>query len=367
MRLRFSKEDLFRYLQMLEGVVPTRSTMPILSNMLITAKETVIEVAATDLEVGVRVVVPGEVEEPGAITIGARKLFEIVRELPPEEVIMSTTANNRLELKCGEGVYKIIGLEPDDFPAIPSIEPENVFAMDSDNLCGMLNKVSFCASTDDTRVILNGVYLNFDQEKSDVVATDGRRMALAKQPPAILEGEDPIKVILPLKAVDRIPKLFAEGLNVNIQMKDSQIIFSDAEATLVSRLIEGEYPNYEQLIPNEDRTEMTFNVSETLGSLRRVALLSNPKTYAIRLDIDSLTAWFSAQTPDLGEAQDSLGITGGHGELQVAFDARFLREAIASIRTDDFRVQFKDGASAMLLKPTDTDDHVCLIMPMRLE
>ena len=367
MRLKFGKEDLHRYLQMLEGIVPTRSTLPILSNVLITATETVIEMTATDLEVAVRVAVPGEVEEVGAITISAKKLFDIVRELPPEEVTMTATANNRLELSCGEGVYKIIGLEPDEFPEIPRIETNDGFAMDSDNLCAMMEKVSFCASTEETRVILNGVYLNLDQDITDIVATDGRRMALATHPPILPDGQEPIKVILPLKAVSRIPKLFAEGLNVNISLKNNQIIFEDAEATLVSRIIEGEYPNYRQLIPENDRTEMTFSVADTLAAIRRVSLLSNPKTYSVRLDIEGLIASLSSQTPDLGEARDALGVKTGQGELQVAFDARFLREAIAHIQTEDFRMLFKDSTSSILVKPTDTEDHICLVMPMRLE
>ena len=367
MKLKFGKEDLHRYLQMLGGIVPTRTPLPILSNVLITATDAVIEIAATDLEVAVRVAVPGEIEEPGAITISAKKLFEIVRELPPEEVTMTTTENNRLELVCGEGVYKIIGLESDDFPQTPTIAPDGGFAMDSDNLCSMMEKVAFCASIGDTRVTLNGVFMHISQDITDIVATDGRRMALATHPPIMPAGQEPIKVILPLKAVNRIPKLFAEGLNVNISLQDNQIIFSDAEATLVSRIIEGEYPEYRRLIPGNDWTEITFNVADALSAIRRVSLLSNPKTYSVRLDIDGLLAYLSAQTPDLGEARDAIGIKSGQGELKIAFDARFLREAIAHIQTEDFRMLFKDGVSSILIKPTDNEDHICVIMPMRLE
>lgn len=368
MKLRFSKEDLFRHLQMLEGTVPNRgNTLPILSNLLITATDTVIEITATDLEVAVRVVVPGTIEEPGDITISARKLFEIVRELPPEEITMTTTANDRLQLACGEGVYKVIGLPSDEFPEIPTVEDVK-FSMDSDDLCQMMERVAFCASTEDTRVILNGVHLNLDHERTDFVATDGRRMAASFHAPLLSEGADPVSIILPLKAVSRIPKLFADSMDVNIGLNNNQIVFSDAEATLSSRLIEGDYPNYKGLLPElDDYSTVSFSASSSLASLRRVSLLSNPKTYAIRMDIEGLMAWFSSQTPDLGEAREGMEVTGGQGELQVAFDARFMREAIASIDSDNFRLQFKDGQTALLIKPASDDNHLCLIMPMRLE
>ena len=231
----------------------------------------------------------------------------------------------------------------------------------------MIEKTEFSASTEETRYFLNGLYFDLTPEITQIVATDGRRLAVASSDTLMPPPEEPIGVIVPLKAVREISKTFAESAEVKVSLLENQILFADDDSTLTSRLVEGEYPKYQQIIPSDNEIHLTLNVDKMLGGLRRVALLSNPKTYSIRLDIQDGKVRISAKTPELGEAYETVDVTGGEGEIQIAFDARFLVEAVGHIQAEDFRLELKDSLSAAVLKPADGEGHLCLIMPMRLE
>ena len=366
MELAFSKDELFRSIQILQGVAAGRNTLPILSNVLVRAANDRIEIAATDLEVAIRIVVPGTIFEEGAITVSARKLGEVVRELPPEEIKFTTTENYRVELACGAGVYKIIGLSDDEFPEIESIRGD-FFTVEAEVLRSMIDKTEFSASTEETRYFLNGLYLHLTPEKSEVVATDGRRLAVASSEALIPAPEEPIGVIVPLKSVREIMRAFEASTEVKISLLDNQIIFADDESTLTSRLIDGEYPKYEQIIPKNHEDRITVNAETLLSATRRVALLANPKTFSIRFNIQADQIEVSAKAPDLGEAYETVAINSGNGSLEVAFDARFFIDALSHIGTEEVVIEFKDSLSAAVLKPVGEDNHLCLIMPMRLE
>ena len=366
MELGFKKEDLLGCLQVLQGVAAGRNTLPILSNVLIRAANGQIEIAATDLEVGIKIGVPGTILDEGAITISAKKLVEIVRELPPADIKLSTTANDRVEIICGEGVYKIIGLPDDEFPDLPAIQGD-FFTIDGKALRSAIHKTEFSAATEETRYFLNGLYFLFTPEDTQVVATDGRRLAITSSAALTPPPQEPIGVIIPLKGVKEITKTFAESAEVRICLLDNQIILADDSSTLTSRLVEGEYPKYQQIIPKDNEIQVVLEAEKFLGALKRVALLANPKTYSIRLDIQENAIKISAKTPELGEAYETVELKSGNGDIQIAFDARFLMEAVRHIQTEDVLLELKDSLSATILKPVGEDDHLCLIMPMRLE
>ena len=366
MELAFTKDELLRSIQILQGVAAGRNTLPILSNVLVRAADNRIEMSATDLEVAIKIVVPGTIFEDGAVTVSARKLGEVVRELPPEEIKFTTTENHRVEITCGSGVYKIIGLSDDEFPEIESIRG-GFFTVPAEVLQSMVDKTEFAASTEETRYFLNGVYLYLTSEKSEVVATDGRRLAVATSEALMPAPEEPVGVILPLKAVREFMRTFEESTEVKICLLENQIVFSDDESTLASRLVDGEYPKYEQIIPKDHDNRITVNVENLLSATRRVALLANPKTFSIRFDIQTNQIAVSAKAPDLGEAYETVTVNSGDGSLEVAFDARFLIDALSHIGTEEVLIEFKDALSAAVLKPVGEDNHLCLIMPMRLE
>jgi DNA polymerase III subunit beta len=366
MELVFSKEELLKAIQVLQGVAAGRNTLPILSNILIRAADGQIEIAATDLEVGIKIAVPGTVIDEGGITVSARKLAEIVRELPPEEIRLSTTANDRVEIACGDGVYKIIGLPDDEFPDLPSIQ-SNFFTMDAGILCSTIQKTEFAASVEEARYFLNGLYFHLTPEMTKFVATDGRRLAVASSEALTPAPEEPTGVIIPLKAVREIAKTFDESAEVKVCLLENQILFADDDATLTSRLVEGEYPKYEQIIPADHDIHTVVNTEKFLNAVRRVALLANEKTHSIRLDITEDTIRVSARAPELGEAYETVPIIEANGTIEIALNARFLVDVLRHIDTDDVRIEFKDSQSAAVLKPVGEDNHLSLIMPMRLE
>lgn len=366
MELLFEKENLVKAIQVVQGVAAGRNTLPILSNVLIDATSDQIVIASTDLEVGIRMVVPGTITDGGAITLSARKLAEIARELPPAEIKFSTTGNDRIEIVCAQGTYKMIGLPDDEFPNLPTIQ-DDFFTIEGEVLQSMIYKTEFAASTDETRYFLNGLYFYLTAEITQMVATDGRRLAIASSDPLTPTPQTPMGIIVPLKAVREIAKTFAESQAVRLCLRENQIIFADDVATLTSRLVEGEYPKYEQIIPKDNDGQVIFDVELFFSALRRVALFANPKNYSIRLDIHENTVKISAKTPEFGEAEETVELKSSNGEIEIAFDARFIMDVLRHIQTEEVAMEFKDPLSAVVLKPVGEDNHLGLIMPMRLE
>lgn len=385
MKLTFEKKELANAIQILQNVSAGRTTLPVLGNVLVKADEH-IEMAGTDLEVSINMDVEGSIAEPGSITIPAKKLSEIVRELPDEEIEINTTSNDRIEIRCGEGEYKMIGLPSSEFPEIPSTL-ENYFTIKADSLTEMIEKTEFAAATDESRYFLNGVFFRFSSEETKLVATDSRRLAMVEG--KVIESlSSEIGVIVPLKAVKSVQKAFAKDDEVKIGLLDNQIVFSTEDTMLVSRLIEGDYPNYEEVIPKDNETEIRLDTKEFLNVLQRVALLSNPKTYSIKVNFEGSNIMVSARTPELGEAQEDFEANSGEGNLSVSFDSRYIIDALKHVDTQEVVLNLKDSLAAVLIHPfenSDTDDervasdelsagqsvgtssldYIYLIMPMR--
>ncbi len=366
MELTFERDDLLDSLQVLQGVASGRTTLPILSNVLINAAGGTIECMATDLEVGIRMKVEGTITEEGAITVSAKKLGDIVKELPADKPIhLATTANDRVEITCGEGVYKIIGLPDEEFPQLPSIEGE-ALKIGGETLRDVLQKTEFAASTEEVRYFLNGLYFNFLEQGTEVVATDGKRLALARCEPLTPPGEAN-GFIVPLKAVREIARTFADAGEISVSIFENQILFTDENATLTTRLVEGEYPKYEKIIPESPEDRVVISKDGILRAAKRVALLSNPKNYSICLDIDSEHVQVSAKTPELGEAHETLPVESSTGSVRIGVDARLLIDALSHIKTESLSIEFSGELNPVLIKPVDDDDYVSLIMPMRLD
>jgi DNA polymerase-3 subunit beta len=390
MELTFEKDELLRAVQVLQGVAGSRNTLPILSNILVKAQDEQIEMSATDLEVGIRIKVNGTIVEPGSITIPARKIAEIIRELPPSVVKIITTANDRVEIECERGVYTMIGLASDDFPPMMSM-PEEFFTINTETFKTMIAKTAFAASTEETRYYLNGVFLHLTPEESRIVATDGRRLAMAKSSAAeaitefvsnlepsselTLSTQDvpqdgkqkAIGVIVPIKAVGEIRRTFAESENLNISISENQIIFSDAASTLTSRLVEGEFPDYERIIPKDNDINIYLDTQQLLAVVRRVSLLANPKTLLIKFETQDGILKVSATNPDFGEAHEEMEIKSGDGNIVIAFSAKFAVDVLTHIDSEEVLLNLKDPLSAALLKPGDDENYLYLIMPMRLD
>ena len=365
MELTFEKHDLLHALQVLQSVASGRNVLPILSNVLIQAADENIECVATDLEVGIKIKVEGVIQEDGAITVSAKKLADIVKELPEDKTIhFVTTANDRVEITCGDGVYKIIGLSDEEFPQLPSVDGHSL-AIDGETLRAVIRKTEFAAATEDVRYYLNGLYFNFLEDKTEVVATDAIWLALDHcepfKAPENVEG-----FIVPLKAVKEIERTFAESDKVQISILENQVLLADDKATLTTRLVEGDYPKYQEVIPEAPEGTAIASKEQLLQASRRVALLSNPKSYAICVEIDTEQIQVSVNTPELGEAHETLPVESSTGQIRFGIDARLLIETLTHIETESVAIEFTSEVKPIFFKPIGEEGHLCLVVPMRL-
>ena len=366
MELIFKKDELLYTLQMLQGIAGGRNTLPILSNVLIRAQDGNIECAATDLEVGITIKVLGEIIEEGAITVSAKKLSDIVRELPDKPIQLVTTANDRVEITCGEGVYKIIGLSDEEFPEIPSADESDIL-IGGETLCSVIHKTQFAASSDEVRYTLNGLYFNLMDDKTEVVATDGTRKLALTYCPSLKSADESEGFIVPLKSVIVFSKVFAESSEVSISHQKNQLLFSDENKTLTTRLVEGEYPPYQKLFRDTSDGRIVISKESILHATRRVSLLSDPKNYLTSLEIDSEQIRISAKTPELGEAHETISVESGTGSTRIGLDARVLLDVLTHIETESIIFEFTGEFMPLIVKPIGDIQHTCFIMPMRLE
>ena len=323
MKLTFQKDGLLMALQSVQGVTGT-SSLPILSNVMIRTVDGGIECVATDLEISISMSIPGDIIEPGAITIKSKRITDIVKELPNNESIQfKTTEKDRVIIECGSGKYDLVGMSADEFPEMQVLEGESL-TMSGQNLCDLIFKTEFAAATEEVRYFLNGVFFKLTPEFTDVVATDGKRLALAKCDPMVSDEESGI--IIPLKTVREVSKIYSESVEVRILVVGNKILFSDGIATLVSRLIEGDYPNYMNIIPESTPGKAIVNRVALLSAIRRVSLLSNPHNFAVALHIGhespSEGVMVYSKAPELGEAREVVSIESASQSEVIGFDAR---------------------------------------------
>ena len=367
MKLTFERDELLYPLQMLRGVASEQDTSPMPSNVLIRAKGNTVECMVTDMEIGIRRKVEGTVREEGTITVSAEKLGDIVEGWPTEKPIdMATTTDGRVEITCGNDLYKIIELADEEFPQFPSID-EGALAIDGKTLRSVLHKTEFAASTEKARrTFLNGLYFNLFEDRTEVVGCDGKQLAVAYCEPFGL-SEDTDGFIVPLKAVKEIGRTFADSSEVRISRVANQILFADARATLTAQLVDAEYPKYEKIIPESPKMHAVVQKEPILHATRQISLVSDPKTFKICLEIDEQQIRVSAETPEIDEAYETLAVESSTGSIRIGFDARLLIEALTHIGTESLVLEFSGELEPVILKPIGEEGHICLIMPMLLK
>lgn len=374
MKFQINKDHFSNGLQQVLNVVATRSTMPILSNVLIEAKEGHISLTTTNLDLGIRCRIKANVSESGALTLPVRKLATIVRELPQTDVFIESGDNNQAKITSGGSNFKIMGIAPDEFPPLPSFENRKVFELGQGEIVSMLKSVSYAQSTDENRYILNGVYFNFADEKLTLVATDGRRLGLTALDLEISD-ENTGSLILPAKTVGELERLLGKGEKVKIAFNDRQAAFEiaidDAEETglidhlyLVSKVVEGNYPNYRQVIPKETEHRVKIERELMLECVHRAALVTSDKSVSVKLKMSKNLLEISGQSSEYGESHESMAIAYDGPEVQVAFNPQFLMEPLKALTKDEVFFEFKDELSPGLFKTLD--NFICVVMPLRL-
>jgi DNA polymerase-3 subunit beta len=362
-KFRVTKEKILDGLQRVQNVVSTRTTLPILSNTLLQAGKDRLSLTTTDLDVAVRCSVEAEVSKPGATTLPARKLFSILREAPAAEIEIEVDERNAASIRCGSSFYKIMGLPEEEFPQFPKAEGGKALKLDQVALRDMLKKTAYAVSSDETRYVLNGVYMSFKTDKLTVVATDGRRLALIERDLEVPKGGES-ELILPSKAVGELQRLLADTGDVLLSLGENQIIFTLGDTILVSKLIEGTYPNFRQVIPTEAKERVQLERETLLAALHRASILASEKSQSVKLNFDKNTLTITATTPEVGEAKETLSINYKGKEITIAFNPQYLMDPLRNLDADEVFMELTDELSPGVVKVNEPFLYV--LMPMRL-
>lgn len=368
MRFTIAREKLQDGLSAVIATVPAKTTLPVLSNILLETNERGIRLSGTDLDMAVSTEVTADVETQGAITVPAKKLAEIVRELPSAPVRMSAVGEQKITLECGRSRFRLLGLPRDEFPTFPVVKFSESWRIKSGELQKLIAHTAFAVSTEESRPILNGVLWELRAEKMRMVATNGHRLAKIDVPVVGQDGRSE-DLIIPPKALEQLRRLFPAEEDLEIARGENHLGFRSPLTAVYTRLIEGPYPPYEQVIPRDNDRIALADKNALSQALKRMSVVASDQTHRIRMSFNAGMAKFSVQTPDLGEAQDELPVTYEGDALDIGFNASYLLEILRNMPTDEVRLTFKAPERAATVEPVGWNDpaqYMCLIMPLRL-
>jgi DNA polymerase-3 subunit beta len=364
MKLKVSKQELQDRLSNIQNIVEKKSTMPILSHFLLDVRKDGCFITATDIETAMREPMEAASEQEGRLCIPARKLFEIVREVEGEITIQSEDAQ-WIKAGAGKSSFRLACLAPEEFPAWPEMKEAYELEIDSGVLLQMIENTLYSAGESDTRYTLNGLLFNLNQNDLTVVGTDGHRLAcITRQMPKAVEEER--KVIVPRKTASELRKFLGAEGTVSVVIGANHILFRIGDIEFLARLIEGTYPNYQQVIPEGNDKEVKANREALVKALRRVSVISRERSNAVKVDIAPSLMSLSSSNPDLGEASDEVAVEYSGEALSVGFNARYMLDVFAAMSSENVVLELKDQLSPTLLKQEDDDSYKCVIMPMRI-
>lgn len=364
MKLIVNKDVVLEGLQKVQSIVATRSTLPVLYNVYLKAEKDKLWLTATDLEVTVRTSVDAKVSRTGGATLPARRLFSIFRELPANDIEIDVDDKDVAAIRSGASFFKIIGISEDEFPPLPKFQGSRSYSLDQKLFKAMLSSTHYAASRDETRFILNGVLLSFKGGKLHLVATDGRRMAMWEQDLESSREMDGDWVV-PSKTVSELLKSLKDEGDLKIQVSDSQIAFEFDSMLVISKLIEGTYPNFRQVIPPKSDERVVLERELLLNAIRRVALLVSDKSNSITLAFGKDNVEISAVAADIGEAKEKVAVKYRGKEIAISFNPEFLMDPLRNLAADEVSLDFTDELSPGVLR--SDKPFLYVIMPMRVK
>lgn len=372
MKFSADKKDLMVLLAKTQNVVEKKNTMPILVNVLLEVESDKLTIFATDLEVSLTDNIKVKSSSDGKVAVNAKNLFDIIKELNDGPVELKKKENNWLQIKQEKSVFNIVGISSEEYPVFPSYSAKSFTKFDSKVLLDMIEKTIYSVSNDETRYHLNGVYFEKYEEGGEnfyrMVATDGHRLSLVDR---LVVTDDTLKagqgVIIPRKGLGEIRKLL-DGVNDNFEMaiEGSQLIIRQDSTVLMVRLIEGKYPNYKQLIPQNLKQNITVNRGRFSVSLKRVSLLSNQKSKGITLTLSSGKMEITSNNPELGDAKEELDVDYSGSDLKIGFNAKYILDILNSCDGEEVDVHLSDQLSPGLVQPNGDSNYKCVVMPMRI-
>ena len=369
MKLHLTKAELFDGIQTVQSAISVRSTLPVLGNILFEASEKGLRLSATDLEVGIRTWIKADVIENGAVTIPAKILADFLRTLEDDrEVKLEVVENNKVEVRSGRDRLNITGLPKEDYPVLPEFDETKAVTIPKATLREMLKKTMFAASSDETRYVLNGVHIIIDEGKATAVATDGRRLAYIQR---AVPGKDlQIKVIIPSKAVQEVMRLLADEKSnsekLNVSFTDNQASFFDGSTVILSRLIEGHFPNFEQVIPKSKEIQLRLNRANFLASVTRAAVGTLERGGSVRLTLVKGTLKIQAAAQGRVEVESEIATNYEGGEMEVAFNPLYLIDVLKALEQTDVVVELTTAMNPGVVRPADDEAYRYVMMPMKI-
>ncbi len=371
MKLTIKKEEILKGLQRIQGVVEKKNTMPILSNMLLTAEANSVEIVATDLEIGLRGHYVAEVEKPGAVTVSAKKMYEIVRELPAEDVQIRVEDSNWVKIISGQSQFKLVGLPKDEYPALPDVAEEGMIVIDGDTLRDMIKKTLFSVGENDARYVLNGLFVHMSQTKGGLnirmVGTDGHRLSMIDRIVDAKHKEE--SLIIPKKAMMELRKILEEDTpkaELRLGFSKNHALFKRDGLVMVSKLIDGNYPNYQQVVPAKSTKKVTVSKDVFTHAVKRVSILSKEKTNAVKLQLEKDRLILSTNNPEVGEATEELTVDYKGEGVAIGFNSRYLMDVLSSMDRQQIALELNDSLSPCLITEEGDEHYKCVVMPMRV-
>lgn len=349
MKFTFTRDSFLRGLQMVQSVISPRSTLPILYNVLVKTEKGSLSLMATDLTVWIKYLMKIETQKSCASTFQARRLLNIVREMPNEEIEIDIDEKDIATINYGASEYKVLGLSADEFPPLPPFETARAFSVGQQAFKEMLKKTGYAASLDESRQILSGILLSFKDQKLTMVATDGRRLALVEQE-IEMPGDGQVDIVIPNKTVNELIKVLGDEGALKVQVLPNLAAFDLGETLVVTKLVEGSYPNFRQVIPSQCEERVVVDRERLLAALRRVALMTNEKYPSVKVAFEKNKMSISAVTPDIGEAHESVPTKYTGKLIAMAFNPDFMMDPLRSLTSDEVSIELVDDMSPAIIK-----------------
>ena len=363
MKLVIEKEDLAEGLNKVQSIVHQKVTIPILANVLLEAKDDSLVLTTTDLDVSIQCSIKADVQQPGGITLPAKRLTNLVRELPSAQVEIATNDEEQARIVCGNSEFNLVGISEDDYPPLPEYGGGNSYTLDQGVLKDMLRKTSYAASVDESRFILNGSLLKFDDTNLTVVATDGRRLAMTEQK---LEGKKAgnREEVVPTKTVNELIRSLGDEGDVIIYFAEKQIAFTFGGLIVISKVIDGTFPTFEQVIPKSSTYRISMDREGLMQAVRRAAMVTTEHSSSVRLTFENNQLQIAAATADVGESDERIPIKFDAEKISTTFNPDFIIEPLRQLESDEVFVEISDNLSPAVIK--SDIPFIYVIMPLRL-
>ena len=368
MKIKIDRVELLKGIQVVGNVITPKNILPILSNILFETTKNKIKLTTTDLDIGISITLDAEILEPGAITLPTKRLSDIIKELPLGSVSITTKKNNIVDIQLENCEFKLMGLPREEFPKLPELKDKDVIVFEQEVLRNMLYLTSFAVSHEETRYVLNGLLLEIKEVQGEdltavkFVGTDGRRLAVIEKK-LKLKGRKDIKMIIPYKSIQELMRNLKDEGEVSLAVAANQVFFEMDGVVIISRLIEGDFPDYQKVIPHPSNTKIKLNKEEFILVLRRANLLTTPDFQAVKFELFKNKLVVSKSTPDVGEFREEIPLEYSGKELVVGFNPHYFLEMLKNWKEEDFTLEFYDVEKPGVVR---SSDYIYIVQPIRL-